>query len=326
MRAIEKPTFKVLNTVAGPVAVPLNELFDRPYSSWRPAELWRSQWRDLEPGGTLVVDDTVNAKENTICTEAAYPNFSGQHHRVVRGQTFVTILYVPPKGAVRLLWMQMWRPGGPNKLELVRDAIADLLDAGVQPHDVVFDGWYFDPGFVRWLDARDLVWTTRARRNLKFYFDGGRECTLEGWAKDVPMSSWHHYADRKIYAKAANIAKHGFKPVKLLAFKHERHGKVDRFLLTNDLQAGNRTILARYGKRWAIETVYRFTKQRLGFSTYRHHSADAAERHVALVSIVYNFLAQLAKAIGIPIGRLKVLAENPTRTDGVRALKVEIAV
>lgn len=305
--------------------MPICELFDKSYSSWQPVELWRSQWDGLEPGGTLVVDDTVNAKDHTVCTEAAYPNFSGQHGRVVFGQTFITLLYVPPKGAVRVLWMQLWRPGGPNKLELVREAIAELLDAGIQPSDVVFDGWYFDPGFVGWLAARGLIWTTRARRNLKFFFDGGRECTLEAWAKDIPMSSWHHYADRKIYAKATTIAKHGFKPAKLLAFKHYRHRKVDRFLLTNDLGAGNRTVLARYGRRWTIETVYRFTKQRLGFSTYRHHSADAAERHVALVSIVYNFLAQRAQATGVPLGRLKALAENPVRTDGSRVLQVEIA-
>lgn len=267
----------------------------------------------------MVIDDTVNAKDHTVRTEAAYPNFSGQLRRVVQGQTFVTILYVPPKGAIRLLWMQLWRPDGPNKLELVRTAIADLLDAGIRPHDVVFDGWYFDPGFVGWLDARGLYWTTRARRNLKFFFAGGRECTLETWAKDTPMNTWHHYRDRRIYAKSAIIAKHGLKPAKLLAFKHYRHRKVDRFLLTNDLDAGNRTILARYGRRWTIETVYRFTKQRLGFSTYRHLTAVAAERHVALVSVVFNFLAQHAQATGVPLGRLKALAENPARTEGSSA-------
>ena len=160
---------------------------------------------------------------------------------------------------------------------------------------------------------------------LKFFFDGGREMSPDEWASENPMSRWHHYADRGIYAKATRVANHRLKPAKLLAFKHERCGKVDRYLITNDLGAGNQTILARYGRRWTIETVYRFTKQRLGFSTYRFLTAIAAERHVALVSVAFNLLAKLANATGVPIGRLKTLAETSTRTGIRRIMAVQWA-
>lgn len=314
LRAIEKPTLRVLSTVAGPVVAPLGELFHDDYAWWDPEALWRAQWGDLPPGGSLLIDDTVICKDHTTCTEGAYPNFSGQHKRVVLGHTFLTLLYVSPEGGARLLWMKLWRPGGANKLEMARQAIEQLLEAGLKPADVSFDGWFFELGFVNWLSSRKLIWTTRVRRNRKFFFPGGHHLSPEQWEKTVPMETWHYYRERRGYAKSAEVAAHNFPPVKLVALKHHRHGKADRFLLTNDRHAGIRTVFARYGRRWGIEVLFRFTKQKLGLSTYRHLSAIAAERHVALVGLVWNFLNELSLATEIPIGKLKRLAEKPTRT------------
>ena len=314
LKAREKPTLRVLHTVAGPV-ISFGELCQGRWAWWEPEALWRAEWEDLPPGGSLILDDTVNAKDHTCCTEGTCRCYSGQQHRVVTGQTFLALLYVPPQGAPRLLWLKLWESGGPNKREVARQMIETVLQAGVKPLDVSFDGWYFEPEFCNWLTRQGLIWTTRVQSNHKYYFSGGRQMSVEAWQKTVPIANWHYYYDRRLYAKATLVAKYGFPPARLVALRHKRHGRVERFLITNDRTAGIRTIIARYRRRWAIEVAFRFAKQKLGFAIYRYLTAKAAERHVTLVGLTLNFLTSLVYEKGLSSGRLKRQVENDTRTD-----------
>lgn len=314
LKAREKPTLRVLHTVAGPV-VSFGELCEGRWACWAPDALWRTQWEDLPPGGSLVLDDTVNAKDHTRRTEGTSRCFSGQQGRIVTGQTFLALLYIPPREAPRLLWLQLWDPHGPHKREAARQMIETVLQAGLKPADVSFDGWYFEPAFCNWLTQQGLIWTTRAASRLQFYFSEGRQMTVDAWQQTEPIAKWHYYRDRRLYARATLVAKHGFPPARLVALRHQRHGRVERFLITNDREAGIRTIIARYRRRWAIEVAFRFAKQKLGFSTYRYLTAKAAERHLALVGLAWNFLMALAAQTQIPPGRLKRWVENDTRTD-----------
>lgn len=321
LRAIEKPSLKVLQTVAGPVSFPLGELVQGDYACWEPAALWRTQWEALvaeDAAWSLVLDDTHIPKEHTRCTAGAYPAYSGQHKRVIKGHTFVMLLAVLPSGHVRLLSAQLWKPEGPRKLEMAQGMIQDLLGAGLKPHDVSFDEAYYQPGFCNWLTHQRLRWTTRAARNLKFFFPGGQEALVAQWQASVPLESWHYYSKLHLYAKAVTVAKHGLPPVRLVALKHLKRGQPERYILSNDLQAGVQTLIARYRRRWAIEVAFRFAKQKLGLTTYRYLSEKAAERHIALVGLTVNCLSELSRYYGLPIGRLKRLWENPVRTEGSR--------
>lgn len=196
LRAEASPTLKVISTAAGPVVVPLSELFRDEFAWWVSADLWHAQWMGLEPGGSLVLDDSVCPKENTTKTEATHIVFAGCEKRVLRGQTFMAALYVAPSGGVRLLWMGLWMPDGPDKLALARQIIQSLLDVGVQPADVSFDAWYADASLLDWIGReKHLFWTTRIRKNRHFFFPEGIESNPAKWAESIPVKSWRYYRD-----------------------------------------------------------------------------------------------------------------------------------
>lgn len=318
LRTEKTPTLSAIATAAGIVMAPLSELFNDEFAWWEPAELWRHQWQGLEPGGSLCFDDTVIPKEHTRATEATHPIFSGCAKRVLQGQTFLAALYVQPSGGVRLLWMGLWRPDGPNKRVLAQKLLEQLLEAGIAPDDVSFDGWYAETELLSWLSGRGLIWTTRIRKCRKFFFPGGVETTSQNWAKGVPIASWHYYRERGAYAKAVEIASHSILPAKLVVVRRGRTEKNESewfYMLTNDRTAGVRRVMARYRRRWGIEVAFRTCKQVLGLDVYRHLTAIGAERHVALVGFLFNYLATWQARSGLTIGRLKRCVANTERTE-----------
>ena len=297
--------------------VPLGELFRQEFAWWDPSELWRAQWAGLEPGGSLLLDDSVIPKENTTHTEATHTVFAGCEKRVLKGQTFMAAVYVAPSGTVSLLWMGLWLPDGPGKLELARRIIQALLDAKVRPADISFDAWYADANLLGWIGQQDLIWTTRIRKNRRFYFPEGLESNPKKWAQGVPIESWHYYREHQAYAKAIEVANHEILPAKLVAVRYGRSAKPEDwvYMLTNDRTAGVRRVIGRYRRRWGIEVAFRTCKQALGMTTYRHLTAVAAERHVALVGLVFNYLSTLRKQTCLTVGQLKRIVVNARRTE-----------
>jgi hypothetical protein len=296
---------------------PLGELFREEFAWWDPSELWRAQWAGLEPGGSLLLDDSVIPKENTTHTEATHPVFAGCEKRVLQGQTFMAALYVAPSGRVRLLWMGLWLADGPGKLELARRIIQALLDVQAKPADISFDAWYADASLLAWIGQQDLIWTTRIRKNRRFYFPGGEVSNPRIWAEGVPVESWHFYREHQAYAKAIEVANHAILPAKLVAVRYGRAARPADwvYMLTNDRTAGVRQIIGRYRRRWGIEVAFRTCKQTLGMTTYRHLTAIAAERHVALVGLVFNYLSALRQSTSLTVGQLKRIVAKAARTE-----------
>ena len=297
--------------------VELGELFNNEHAWWQPEAVWKSQWADLESGGALLIDDTVNSKENTTRTEGAHPTYSGCAKRVVKGQTFLAALYVAPEGGVRLIWMEMWQPDGPGKLALARQLVEHLLAAGIRPDEVSFDAWYADAAFLQWLSKQGLRWTTRMRKSRRFYFPSGTEQSLKEWGKQVPISSCHFYRREGLYAKAVPVANQEIWNAKVVLMRaaHRWTPEEEVYLLTNDRQATVRQVINRYRRRWKIEVAFRACKQSLGFSGYRHLTAIGAERHVALVGLLYNYLSGQARASGLTLGGLKRIVLNSMATN-----------
>lgn len=315
LKTSEKPTLKAISTASGYSVVFLGELFKPEFAWWDPTELWRHEWESLPSGGTLVLDDTTIPKENTYRTEATCPLHSGAQHRIVRSQNALVALYVLPKGGVRLIWAELWRPEGPSKVQLARQVVERLLGAGLQPRHVEFDGAYFDLSLLRQLDAWGLKWTTRVRSNFKLNFETGPAQTPAQWESSVSPEKWHHYKGKLAYAKATTVQRDDLPKCRLVAVRRARQERAAYFLLSNDVEAGIQALWRRYGLRWQIESAFRFGKQKLGLSTYRHLSAEAAERHLSLVGVVFNFLQVLSQEWKIRTAKLRSLASKPIWTE-----------
>jgi hypothetical protein len=65
-------------------------------------------------------------------------------------------------------------------------------------------------------------------------------------------------------------------------------------LVTDDLRASMRNVVADYLKRWAIELLIKDEKQQLGLGDYRVLRYRAVVRHLHLVDIAYACLTRLA--------------------------------
>lgn len=102
-----------------------------------------------------------------------------------------------------------------------------------------------------------------------------------------------------------------------MAVRYGRSAKPEDwvFMLTNDRTAGVRRVIGRYRRRWGIEVAFRTCKQILGMTTYRHLTASAAERHVALVGLLFNYLSSLSRQVGLKIGQLKRIVSKAARTE-----------
>jgi len=61
-------------------------------------------------------------------------------------------------------------------------------------------------------------------------------------------------------------------------------------LISNRTNWSAQQILAKYLKRWPIETFYRDGKQLLGLDAYRTRTFDAVEAHWCLVFVAYSIL------------------------------------
>ena len=65
-------------------------------------------------------------------------------------------------------------------------------------------------------------------------------------------------------------------------------------LVTDDLRAATRDVVADYLKRWSIELLIKDEKQHLGLGDYRVKRCQAVVRHLRLVDCAYGCLTHLA--------------------------------
>jgi SRSO17 transposase len=79
-----------------------------------------------------------------------------------------------------------------------------------------------------------------------------------------------------------------------VVFSRRRNDKGFIALVTDDLAAPPKRIVADYLKRWAIEMLIKDEKQQLGLSDYRVLRYRAVVRHLHLVDIAYACLTHLA--------------------------------
>ena len=79
-----------------------------------------------------------------------------------------------------------------------------------------------------------------------------------------------------------------------VVFSRRRNDKGFIALVTDDLGASPKRIVADYLKRWAIEMLIKDEKQQLGLSDYRVLRYRAVVRHLHLVDVAYACLTHLA--------------------------------
>lgn len=163
---------------------------------------------------------------------------------------------------------------------------------------VLFDAYYLCDVVADACRARGWHYIGVGQGNRNFFVDGQKK-KLDSYGRNVLARSgqWRKVEGLRksgLYRLAGRVGvmkKLG--AVKVVFSRRRGESKVIS-LVTDDLRASMRNVVADYLKRWAIELLIKDEKRQLGLGDYRVPRYRAVVRHLHLVDIAYACLTRLA--------------------------------
>jgi hypothetical protein len=181
---------------------------------------------------------------------------------------------------------------------------------------VLFDCYYLCPVVVSACAMRGWHYVGVGKGNRNFRVEGVRR-KLGGYGRNVLArgGQWcriEGLCKNGSYCLAERVGDLSHIGRVKVVFSRRRHEANVVALVTDDLGAGMKHVLADYLKRWAIELLIKDEKQQLGLGDYRVKRYWAAVRHLHLVEVAYACLTHLAlQELGAQGRRKKVLRLPP---------------
>ena len=184
---------------------------------------------------------------------------------------------------------------------------------------VLFDAFYLCPVVVKACQARKWHYIGVGKANRKFTV-GSVQRRLDKYGRNVLHNSgrWCPITGlrkRKTYRLAERIGYLSKLGTVKVVFSRRKGESKHIALVTDDLNASMKTIVANYLKRWSIELLIKDEKQHLGLADYRMLRYQAVVRHLQLVDIAYACLThvglQAQRAQGQTHHAKKVLRLEP---------------
>lgn len=306
-----KPYLKLIQTLTGTKACELSSFLQEDGLGWQTQTLFDSTIQGLPDGGELLVDAVTFPKENTSHMQAE-PVFSTSQKRVLQGQDYVVLTWT--KGTLTQVVGFRKLTTFPETLEMIEHA----LSFGLQVKGIRADGYYFKANFRKGLKQLEQHLVTKPRQDSKWFL-GCEYIQLKHWVKTLSIDSFHYYGSGLGYAKSFVMSRHDCPPVLMVVLKPKRSSEKAVFLVSTDLTLTTREVILAYKRRWRIETVFRDCSQNLGLKSHQAYS-KTSERHVAMVFLTYNIIANIKSETGETIGRLVRRLQklsNPMQTRGL---------
>jgi len=184
---------------------------------------------------------------------------------------------------------------------------------------VLFDAFYLCPLVAKACQARKWHYIGVGKSN-RWFIVGSVKRKLGKYGKNVLRNSgcWCNITGlrkRKTYHLAERIGRLGKLGTVKVVFSRRKGEAKQIALVTNDLNASMKTIVADYLKRWSIEMLIKDEKQHLGLADYRVLRYRAVVRHLHLVDAAYACLThvglQAQRAQGQNHNAKKVLRLEP---------------
>ena len=224
--------------------------------------LWR-ETRGLvnRNGGILVLDDSTLDKPCARSIELVTRQWSGKHHRVVRGINLISIVWTDGRAAIPCDFRVDDKPiEGKNKH--FRDILESSSARGFQPECVLFDGWYSSLENLKRIRSHGWPWLTRLKSNRQVNPDG---------SGNVPVSSVDTGADgRRVHLK-------GF--VKM--FRTVSPDGDAQHWAASGLETSPSGLEELSRRAWSIENYHRGLKQCCGVENAQARSARAQVNHIS---------------------------------------------
>ena len=163
---------------------------------------------------------------------------------------------------------------------------------------VLFDAYYLCDVVADACRCRGWHYIGVGKGNRNFFVDGQKK-KLEKYGRNVlaragqwcKIEGLRKSGSYRLASRVGIMKKLG--KVKVVFSRRRGENKVIS-LVTDDLRASMRNVVADYLKRWAIELLIKDEKQQLGLGDYRVLRYRAVVRHLHLVDIAYACLTRLA--------------------------------
>jgi SRSO17 transposase len=174
---------------------------------------------------------------------------------------------------------------------------------------VLFDAYYLCPTVVNACQQRRWHYIGVGKSN-RWFTVGSVKHKLGKYGRNVLCRSgrWHTVRGlrtTKTYCLAERVGFiKGLGTVKVV-FSRRRGQKDNVALITDDVTASMKTIVANYLKRWSIEMLIKDEKQYLGLGDYRVLRYQAVARHLCLVDCAYACLTHVGIQAQRAQGRTK---------------------
>lgn len=219
-----------------------------------PKLLWQeSQYMVDTTSGYLILDDSVLDKPYAKKMALVKTQYSGKHHRAVKGIGLVNLLWTDGGAEQKIIPVdyRLYDPtrDGKTKNDHGRDMLKIAEKRGFSPDYVLVDCWYTSIGNLKMLDSRKWRWIGEIQHNRLV-------SQKQGDYVHVSALDWTKKRVHKVWLKA-----YGFVLVSKIVAPN---GDI-AYLATNDLSlVRQKTIKTHYDYRWTIETFHRGIKQCTG--------------------------------------------------------------
>lgn len=162
---------------------------------------------------------------------------------------------------------------------------------------VLFDAFYLCPIVVDACKERKWHYIGVGKAN-RWFTTGSVKRKLGKYGRNVLRNSGKWYditglRETKAYRLAERIGQLNKLGTVKIVFSRRRGESKHIALVTDDLRASMRTVVADYLKRWSIEMLIKDEKQHLGLGDYRVLRYQAVVRHLHLVDCAYACLTHM---------------------------------
>ena len=132
-----------------------------------PETLWNEVASHIQKrNGWLILDDTVIDKIHSERIELACFQWSGKHHKVVKGIGLVTLVWTDGTDTFPVDYRIYHKEDDDlSKNDHFRAMIQTAFDRGFHPYVVMFDSWYSGIDNLKFIDRFGWYWYSRVKKN-----------------------------------------------------------------------------------------------------------------------------------------------------------------
>lgn len=231
-----------------------------------PAILWKNAKAHVNTSsGYLIADDTVIDKPRSDDIDLVKWQYSGTHHRVVKGIGLETLLWTQNGNEHIPIDYRVYHPEGDGKTknEHFRDMMRLASHRRFTPQYCLIDTWYTSVENLKLLGDLNWKWIAPLQKNR---------------IVSTAPKQYHHIEELNIPEQGIGVHLKAYGFIKV--FKEVSPQGDIEYRGTNDLNLSKSDVEGIYGKRWKIEEYHRGLKQETGIASCQARKERSQRNHI----------------------------------------------